>query len=770
MKKLLSYILLCTVLCTALVLSAFASETMQYGYYDYNENGTVEISDALSALRDLVDNSDSDVTLIRVIRVMQGAVAGVKIAATVNSIDSTAQTATVSTEYCEKFTMPLSLFDIDVTTADADDYDGVPAVLTVHAPASKFFDSYNNDGKKIYLAQVNEKLTDTPVNAATTLYSIDALNTNAVDGSHVDDDYTTAYLELISGETVQLDSEDNSRYTNAWYPRIKKVNDDLYLLLWMYNKLGQHIYWATSSDGVTWGTTNVLWDSQKHDFKYGNEGGDLDGTTDYYHAVNADACVLDNGKVLCVFAVRGPNGYKYAEYSDYCGLYMSLGTVSASNTISWSDPEKIYYGQVWEPFVLQLSNGNIHVYYTQVAPDINQFGYDDNHRSTDTGLIISKDNGETWTPSVGAGDTNYYRAKTIYRELVGNDGTRNHYNGQMPVGVQLANGKILLAVEINDYYEGNRYRISYATSNANGVWTDLGGINESGTGKEGTYTNLTDVYNSSPYVDRFPSGEVFMTNNYGSKLLGRLVAPNGESFGDTFECAPDCTGIWGACDVVDSHKVAVAMQNKITTETDENGKETAYVSGINLYYYYLNHRINAKEISVVVDGYDNEWGNNTDALFVGSDTQAQASFQVAHDKDNVYFLISRLDKYLNNGSDTATIYIAAGDTSYYTITCKLSGKYTITHTSGETVTNVTSSGSAISKILGTTNYYTDVDNGAYIELSIPKSEIGAANKTSLKVLPAIQNKDSATGEVTTDTLMNADMTSTAKWIEVVLDD
>ena len=755
MKKLLSYLLLCAVLCSVLIFSAFASDKTQYGHYDYDKNGTVELADVLAALNAMFDGTDSEVNLPRVLNILQGAVASTKVAATVNSIDTSAGTATVSTDYLESFTIPLSMLGIE-SDANEDDYDGVPAVLSVHAPVAKFFANYANDGKGVYCVTANEKYTGTPQNAVSVLNSMDDLNTNVTDGSHLKDDYNTAYLETNFRENaIVLSSAETTytRYDKAWYPRIKKVNDDLYLLLWMYGQYGQHIYYATSSDGVTWNAPEVLWNSKNYPFTY--EGGSLDGEEDYLHAMNADACVLDDGSVLCVFAVRGPNGYR--EYPDYCGLYTVRGTADGS-TLTWGEPEKVYTGQVWEPSVLQRTDGQIHIYYTQVAPDIVQYGYDEDHRSTESGLIISSDNGETWTPSVEAGDTNYYRALTIYREYVGDKDGRPHYNGQMPVGVQLATGKILLAVEIKNL--NGTFRISYATSNAGGEWDDLD------ENEEGTYTNLTTYPNSSPYVDRFPSGEIFLTHNYGSKLVARLGAPDGSEFGKAFSAAPDCSGIWGACATVGSHKMATVMQNQVIT-TDDDGNEVQN-NEIRLFYYYLNHRINAKEISVVVDGYINEWTNNTDALFVGSDTQAQTTVQVAHDKDNVYFLISRLDKYLTS-KDSTVLHIADGDTNYYTVTFNVKGTYTVTYTSGETVTTVTTNGSSSVKRYGTIDTNTNIDTGVYVEFAVPKSEVGLNGASSFKAVPALINKDTST-TTTTDTIDDVDMTSTENWIEVILED
>ena len=743
-----------------LTVSAFAADTATHGYYDYDKNGTVEFTDALSVLSDLMNNTESDASLLRALHVMQGAVASTKLAATVTSVNPASGTATISTEYCENITIPFSMLGLEEDCTAAD-YNGVPAVLSVHAPASKFFDTYDGDGKGIYLVQVNETYSGTPANAVSKLYTIDELNKTATNGSHASDNYKSASLELNFREKVVLSSDETTytRYDNAWYPRIKKISDDLYLLLYMYSQYGQHLYYVTSEDGVNWNAPKVLWNSANYEaFTY--EDGNLAGTSDRYHAMNPDACVLDDGTILCVYAVRAVKGYRY--YPDYSGLFMKKGTPTADGGIEWSEEFKIYTGQVWEPSIIQLSNGDVHVYFTQVAPDIVQYGYDESHRSTETGLIISDDGFNTWSPNVQAGDTNYYRALTVFREYVGDKDGRPRYNGQMPVATELSNGKLFLATEIKQL--NGSFHISTAVSDKVREWKNLA------VGEEGTYTILTTIGNSSPYVDRFTSGEIYLTYNYWHNgqdyLIGRLGKPDGSAFNNYFYNAGDSEGIWGSCDVVDSHKAITAMQETVasSTETAEDGTETTvYTYGINLFHHYLNHRINAKETSVILDGFINEWERNSDALFVGSETQAQATVQVAHDRDNIYFLATRLDKYLTS-KDTVKINIADGSANYYTVSINPKGAYTVTHS----VNGDIASGTATAvKRFGTVDINTNVDQGVYIEFAIPKTQIGISG-TSFKAMPALVNKD-ASATITEDTLTGADMTSTANWIEVVLD-
>ncbi len=757
MKKLLTISSILALLCATLALGAFAAKT-DYGYYDYDGNGTVEFADAMGALTDALNGGD--VSLLRVMHTLKGAVASTKLAATVTSIDKNAGIATVSTEYFENITIPLSMLGLDKSVSAAD-YNGVPAVISLHAPASKFADNYKGGGEGVYLIDVNKTFEGTPQNAVSKLYTIDELNKTAVNGSHASDNYKTASLELNFRNNVVLTSAKTTytRYDNAWYPRIKKINDNLYLLVYMYSQYGQHLYYVTSTDGVNWNAPKVLWNSANYEaFTY--TSGTLSGTSDRYHAMNPDACVLDDGTIICVYAVRAVKGYRH--YPDYSGLFIKKGTPTASGDITWSEEEKIYTGQVWEPSIMQRSDGQVHVYFTQVAPDIVQYGYDEDHRSTETGLIVSNDRGNTWTPNIQAGNTNYYRATTIFREYVGYKDGRKHYNGQMPVTTELYNGKLLVATEIKQL--NGSFRISYGISNANGEWKKLA------VGEESTYTKLDVPPTSSPYVDRFTSGEIYLTYNYwhngADHLIGRIGKPDGSEFNSFFYNAPDSTGIWGACDVMDSHKAATVSQDLVSTTTADDGTVTN-IYGLNIFYHYLNHRINAKETSVILDGFINEWERNSDALFVGSETQAQSTVQVAHDRDNLYLLITRLDKFLTN-KDSFSLNIAAGSSSYYTVTVTVKGAYTITYTSGGTTTNVSSGDTAAIKRFGTVDINTNVDQGIFMEVAIPKANVGLSGKTSFKTIPTLTNKDTSS-TVTTDTIDGASMSSTTYWIEVVLD-
>ena len=599
----------------------------------------------------------------------------------------------------------------------------------------------------------NPMMTDKPTvleNPETKILPIAELNRGGTDGDHMEDDYNTASVEADFRSKVLLNSATTGsfRYDSAFYPRVKKVRDDLYLLLYHYTQTGQHLYYATSRDGVHWNAPEVLYNRVDHKFVY--EYGDRTGQTDGYYAVNPDAVVLDNGEILCAYSARPFNGYE--TYIELNGLDLIRGTVTEDGRIKWSAPTRVYTGQNWEASFLKHDDGRIELYFTQIAPYISKYGYDKSYRSSGTAMLVSTDNGYTWTPSIQPGDKNNYRATTVFQQIVGTRNNLPYFCGQMPVAVSLANGKTMLAVEIRRLLQ-QKYDISYALSGEDGVWKALDFTEE---GPDTTKANY--ITGASPYLARFTSGEVVMTYATGNRLWSRLGAPDGSEFSAAaFSILPDAPGFWGSVERVGSHAMLFTNQ-----ATSSDGK----TSGIAMIRGYLNHRINAPKYTVTVDGYTNDWENNTDAFFVGSATQAQVTLRTAHDDDNLYFLVSRLDECITD-RDTATVCIADSATSDYRITVGLDGIRSIDYYQNGAKQKTLTGGTAAVRVLGTPNDNEDKDEGFVVEFSIPKALVGMTGKKSFQARLALVNWDGAR-EVGDS--MSVSQTSTAKWPAVVLDD
>ena len=589
----------------------------------------------------------------------------------------------------------------------------------------------------------------------TVITPIAELNTKGGDGDHADDDFNTASLEIDYRQTAELTSAKTgySRYDNAWYPRVKKVRDDLYLLLYHYGQYGQHIYWTTSRDGVKWNAPSVLYQGGASATGFTHAEGPLAGTKDDMRAVNPDACVLDNGDILCVYSVRSNKGYQ--QVIDLNGLELVRGTVTDTGRIQWSKPTKIYTGTNWEPFIMQRDDGQIEIYFSSSVTYIAKYGFDKEKRSSGTGLIVSKDGGYTWTPDVQAGDKNYYRPTVVYQQAIGekkapNGETAMYFSGQMPSVVQLYNGKSMIAVEVHSL--NNKYTVSLATSEAGGNWKDLG-ITE-----EGPSTMMKDLFTgAAPYLARFESGEVYLT--YTNKgLKGRMAKADGTAVSSKeFTAVPGAAGSWGSTEIVGSHAV-------LSTAPVVSGDKR----GVKIVRSYLNHRINAPKTAVTVDGYTNDWDDieNTDALFVGSESQAQITLRAAHDDENVYFLVSRLDDFMTS-SDAVMVCIGAGETADYRVVVGVDGSVSIDHYSAGAKQSSITGGTAVVKVLGTLNNNEDTDEGCVYEIAVPKSAVGLTGAKSFKVRPVLTNKDS--NNVILDTLTGVTAYSTALWPDIVLD-
>lgn len=605
------------------------------------------------------------------------------------------------------------------------------------------------------------------------LYTIDELNVDTTAGSHAEEDIFATSLEINYRDTVQLSNNlvGTTLYTDVFYPRIQKVRDDLYLLTYMTGQFGGSVlYYATSADGVNWNYPEELWVRTEREggerFTY--EEGPLAGKTSSLTAVNPDFCVLQNGDILAVYYVRPTTSQdKYEPYFQYCGVFLKRGTVNADNTITWGKQQQLTRGRGWEPAIHQRPDGRIEVYWTNASTGIQTYGDAD---WSCTCMVYSDDNGFTWTPDIEAWkDTNYLyidifqqhagmyqppitdaEGKLVYPEPV------PFFKGQMPVVTTLYNGKSLLAVEVRANEGNTTFFITLATSGENGEWTPLA------YGEDATeITDAISIENrtegAGPYVSTFPSGEVFLVYSRSSRTLGRLVSPDGKTEGTEFLPIPQMTnGIWPCCAVVDSHKAMSAVRS-------DGGDD-----GVSLFIntLYLNHRISAKKAAIEVDGYTNDWMANKDALFVGSESQAQTTVRVAHDETNVYFLFSLLDYYLT-GEDAVTVCVADTAVSDRRITVFTDGRATLeTYQAGQKLKSAALYG-AKTVIKGTVNDNSDKDEGVVIEIAVPKATLGLENASDMQVRLMLTNNDG--GESVTDTLTDVSEVYTENWPTVTLD-
>ncbi len=496
-----------------------------------------------------------------------------------------------------------------------------------------------------------------------TLTTIDKLNLSSVENSADNDN---AYVEFDISTLVTLDETDHYSYQSAFYPRVTKVRDDLYMMTYMRYQTGDHLFCVTSTDGVNWGTPSFIFNMNENAFTY--ETGSLEGTADVYLAANADHCLLDDGSVLCVYSVRPCIAYaKKTEYSNLNRIEIIRGTVNSNGYLIWSEPTPIYYGENWEPEIIKRENGTIEIYFTHIAPMLQLYGYHSAIRSSGVGMLSSTDNGVTWTPNVTANSTTF-AAKRVYQYSAGdftvNSGeTVEFFNGQMPGVVELTNGKLMLAVEQRTVSRTSM-KLGAAWSEANGVWKELA-VDEAGP----STTQGDIITGAGPTLSRFESGEVLLTYNSSSLMRMKLLNKTGTNIATASVLTPfqnEAAGFWSFSTVIDSHTVMAGMAHKkyagleYETTTDSSGNETTILHNtIVLGKFRLNHTINATKKTVNLDGNLKDWKYIDDALFVGSQRSAlQSTYRFAYDDDYIYIAIDRKDNAYESG-DYNYVNIAA---------------------------------------------------------------------------------------------------------------
>lgn len=536
------------------------------------------------------------------------------------------------------------------------------------------------------------------------------------------------YRSFIALGTTEL----GSAVTDPIYPRIKRMKNGNYILFVNQSQHGGSCYYAISNNLKLWEPKGPIFKSEPITDMYGNSNTRLFATT--------DAVVLANGDILAVASYRANTG-GYTKMHKDAGLMLRRST---NNGQTWSDPVAIYQGVNWEPFLIQLSNGEIHCYFTDSSRTW------DVGKDTGTVLLISTDNGVTWSPSFGSSP--YYVIRQSYRTQNSEGKVITCYNDQMPSVIQLnETGELAAAMETARPAPSSAYDISFAYSGEGSTFPHIQ------PDEVGPADRRDKAFSgAAPYLGQFRSGETVLSYSGVNLKMGNAKARNFPS-SNTNDYNPfdglGSGGYWGGTHVADAHHILVALHNS------EKQMRVAQV--------VLNHRITATQRTVTVDGNNSEWAATDEALFVGAKSQAQATLRCSADADEIYFLVEALDEDVTDG-DHITLYLAPTDTK---LTANRSYSLKVSSLLSPDIT-VTPSVYDGSKWTETSNLdavvKTKIDNkkndkGGYrVEISIPRSKLTIKSGEILINL-ALKNLDTG-GSATEDQI--ASTTDLAKWIPV----
>lgn len=496
----------------------------------------------------------------------------------------------------------------------------------------------------------NDGPKDGPKPTDVVLHSVWDMNKEeAVLNSHVGDElYSTLqpvyerYQVIPHAKLIGSNPGDNW----ACYPRIKQMADGRFIMFYHRSQYGAHVWCTTSDDLVNWDTPTKLYAASTVQVTY------PDGTkkSDNLHFVNPDAVVLPNGDVLMVCSYRATGAYGTLGQS--CGLSFRRST---NNGKTWGQPLDVEVGPNWEPYMLVLPDGTIQCYYTDAVPWT---------RNSGTSMIVSKDNGKTWSARQRVCQQYKYDYRT-------ENSAKTQYNGQkiytdqMPCFRILNDGETILGwLEARletptpaDCAVGDDYNSRCMMSlvrNHSLEWADLGSDGSYLTTKMvGPADRETNVMKGAGgYVVTFPSGEVAIScglNSLMSIKIGNVsgTAWRGDKWTDCLITPLPGKGYWSSMEVFDRNFVAIAMHSQ---ETATNGLQVGCL--------YLNHRLDAAADKISVDGDASEWKAGG-AFYLGVKSGEDVIVRSARDDANLYLAAECRDDALSSGTNL-TIVLSGG--------------------------------------------------------------------------------------------------------------
>jgi len=547
------------------------------------------------------------------------------------------------------------------------------------------------------------------------IHSISMVNPGSQRGSHTEltDRF---YLEVDKRAAYNIGFY-TTKTNLPYYIRLKQRQDGGFILLYNDEKNGLSAHCISSDDGITWGNKVTV-------FK---------NTSTRLYA-NPDAIVLQNGDILACVAWRIKD--KYITDNSQGGIETSRSTDGGK---TWSKPQVVHTGLTWEPYFLQLSSGEIQLYWTNTTRYNLPNG---NNTSTGTAIIRSYDNGYTWSSD----PKKPYDAQIISQQATEFYDNVQFYTDQMPVAVELLDGTIALAMESRLNRENGSCRITMAYSDDN--WKTALAVDE--VGPKDKKENF--IKGSAPYLRQFLSGETVLAYvDRGYKvLLGDAKARN-------FTTSPIKFDLQSWCNIEilqDQHTVLAAGHVFTTNKKEDNSPREIQVETMRLL-----HAVEAIKEERTVDGSAADWKNSLDALFIGSESQAQATYRFAHDGSKLYVIIERLDNDITSndrmgvrlslpGAVLNNMYVSVDATGEIEAYSSVDGVKTV-HDLEYAV-----------KLFGTLDDSTE-DEGFIVELAIPAELLGE----EVAVYPYLMNKDGST-TLKKDAPFLSSETNNSKWIPI----
>lgn len=465
---------------------------------------------------------------------------------------------------------------------------------------------------------------------------------------------------------------------------------------------------------------------------------------------------LENRDILLAYNTRAPedNGDPEKRF----GIKMRI---SKDGGESWSSQRNVFEGGyewnrgVWEPAMIQLSSGEVQLFFA------NEYPYENNH-DQEISMVRSDDKGLNWTDP-----------ETIsYRE---------GYRDGMPVPLILDNGEgIAVAIEDNGLH-GNEFKPTIIWTSVDDNW-ELDAVRGDSDRRWGALTEENQLpasaYGGAPYLQQFSSGQTVLsfqstegrTDNWHHSTMtvaiGDEKTKNFSRKSEPFDVAEDRYALWSSLFIKNDTTVTAVSA---TTAYNATHSQLYTIDG------YVNKEMESFEGQIEVDGRSEEeiWHQST-VNFIGAYSPVNADITTAWDENNFYVWAAVNDTEFYDSSDSVknspgvAVMMAPGKLSDNSL---VEGTYKIFATPSENlITYQGSKGLWTEEEVEVELVASEHSTGYQLEIAIPWSEIGGMSEDSLGIgfNIELQSRSESTGKLHKETLSGNRINKPSTWTKIEL--
>jgi len=310
----------------------------------------------------------------------------------------------------------------------------------------------------------------------------------------------------------------------------------------------------------------------KRSYDYGNTWNDafvILPNSDTHEMNNPEIIQLNDGSLLISTNLR-PFGL--ANNNDTTRLFQIGVIKSSDNGANWSELKIIYSASwkfddgCWEPKAIQISSGEIQLYFANEAPYIYS-------QEQNISMFSSFDGGQSWT------------SEPVIVSF------RKNFRDGMPTPIILNDkSEIVMPIEDNGY--GFTFKISTIRNSISDGWSEY--IDGNSTKREYALKNILPPslgsYAGAPYITQLPSGETIMSyqSTFGREgnpynpleyaipyvVVGDANARNFQNASAPFEIPEGKSGLWNSVAALDNGEIVLLTSSN---GISQNGKHEVWM-------------------------------------------------------------------------------------------------------------------------------------------------------------------------------------------------